>query len=304
MPRILLVTPMWPTSDLPHAGVFVRDRVGTEPGFRIVHPRNFHSSKLARYARLFWDAMTARGSFGGVEAHELFPAGLIGLIAARIRGIPLVVYAHNFYDRNPVNRHWLFEWLGRLVFSHAEAVVTNSKVTAGAMRRLGEREVVVNPPGIDLQRFHPSPRPSARRVLFVGGDRPEKGTEIARRLADTLVGRHIREVDPAEMPGLMADHDVLLMPSSEEGFGVAAAEAIASGRWVVAGAAGGLAEVVTDGVNGTIVRDGDYAKALSEVPDYDPWAVAATADRFDVSRHRRAMRDLWSSLLGGGPTGD
>ena len=47
-----------------------------------------------RYARLAWAALTARGTFDGVETHVLFPTGLIGMIAARLRSIPHVVYVH------------------------------------------------------------------------------------------------------------------------------------------------------------------------------------------------------------------
>jgi len=42
-------------------------------------------------------------------------------------------------------------------------------------------------------------------------------------------------------------------------------------------AVGGLTDIVIDGVNGTLVRDGDYARALGSVPDYDPQEVARTA---------------------------
>jgi glycosyltransferase involved in cell wall biosynthesis len=120
---------------------------------------------------------------------------------------------------------------------------------------------------------------------------------VAVDLADTLVGPGLTVVDPTEIPALLADHDVLLMPSHAEAFGLAAAEAIAAGRWVVAADVGGLPSVVTDGVNGTLVRDGDYAGALTRVPDYDPRAVAATAARFDVTAQRRGMAAAWTDLL-------
>jgi glycosyltransferase involved in cell wall biosynthesis len=103
-------------------------------------------------------------------------------------------------------------------------------------------------------------------------------------------------VDPAEIPALMAAHDVVLVPSVAEPYGVVAAEAIAAGRWVVAAAVGGLVEVVTDGVNGTLVADGGYEAALAAVPDYDPDAVAATAARFGIEHHRAAMGAVWERV--------
>jgi len=135
-------------------------------------------------------------------------------------------------------------------------------------------------------------------VLFLGGNAPTKGFEIAQRLADTLVGPGIREVPPDEIPELIAAHDVVLVPSLAEGFGVAAAEAIASGRWVVARAVGGLPEVVTDGVNGFLVStDDELAEALGRIPDYDPELVAGTASRFDVENYWAGMAAIWSDVL-------
>jgi glycosyltransferase involved in cell wall biosynthesis len=165
--------------------------------------------------------------------------------------------------------------------------------------RLGGPAPYIVRPGIELSRFQPSPRPAIRRVLYIGGNRPEKGYETAVQFADTLIGPYLDERDPAEIPSIMAEHDVLLVPSREEGFGLAAAEAIASGRWPVANAVGGLVDVIRDGVNGTLVGDGDYAGAIAAVPQYDAAAVAATAEAFDIRRHRARLSAIWRSVLRG-----
>jgi glycogen synthase len=65
----------------------------------------------------------------------------------------------------------------------------------------------------------------------------------------------------------MVGHEVVLIPSTGEGFGLVAAETIAAGRWVVARVTGGLLDVVSDGINRT---------------DYDPNAVAGAADQFRI----------------------
>jgi glycosyltransferase involved in cell wall biosynthesis len=305
--HLLVITARYPTADRPAAGTFVRDRLGARPSERgepasdttrttVVAPDRYDVPGVVRYARLTWRALTARGRFDGVECHFVLPSGMVGLLAARVRRLPLVVVAHGsdvgaIAHRTPIHR-----WLAKLVLRGAGAVVANSPATAAAVAELGAPAEVV-PPGVDLERFAPRPRPPVRRVLYVGGDVPGKGVAVARRLAHTLVGPGIREVPPEEMPVLLAQHDVLLMPSQAEGFGLAAAEAIAAGRWVVATAVGGLVDVVSDGVNGTLVRDGDYATALAQVPVYDPNTVAATAERFDVTRQREQMTEIWSRVL-------
>jgi glycosyltransferase involved in cell wall biosynthesis len=293
--RLLVVTARFPTSDRPAAGAFVRDRLGDVDAV-VVAPSRYDLPGWRRYLSLTWRALSARGRFDGVEGHFVLPSGVVALLAARVRGVPLVMYAHGSDVRVLARRNAVFGWLARLVVRSADAVITNSADTATFVRALGVDADVI-PPGIDLRRFAATPRPGERRVLYLGGDVPSKGFDVARGLADTLAGPGISELNPAEIPALMAEHDVVLMPSTEEGFGLVAAEAIASGRWVVARAVGGLRETVQDGVNGTLVSDGDFAAALTNIPDYDPRAVAATAEHFGVETHRRRMDEVWRRVL-------
>jgi glycosyltransferase involved in cell wall biosynthesis len=295
--RLLVVTARYPTPDRPAAGAFVRDRV-RDPALeaRVVAPRRYDGSRWRRFARLAWEALTTRGRCDGVEGHFVLPTGPLALLAARLRRVPFVVYAHGGDVRDGAHRSPAHRWLAERVVGGADAVVTNSAETAARVRELGAEAAIV-PPGIDLGRFTPTARPRRGRVLYLGGTAPHKGPEVGRRLADTAVGPGLREVAPTEVPALMAAHDVVLVPSTAEPFGVVAAEAIASGRWVVAAAVGGLPDIVTDGVSGTLVRDGDYERALAAVPDYDPAAVAATAERFAVERHWAGMARVWEEVL-------
>ena len=293
--RLLVITARFPTADRPAAGAFVRDRLsGTDA--LVVAPRHYAGSGLGRSWSVLWRALVTRGRFDGVEGHFVLPTGPITLLAARLRRVPLVVYAHGGDVRELAERNPLLRWLACVVVRRADAVVTNSVQTAAWVRALG-RDPEIVPPGIDRSRFVVAQRPAERRVLYLGGTTAGKGLEVARGLADTLLGPGISEIAPADVPALLAAHDVLLVPSDDEGFGLVAAEAIAAGRWVVARAVGGLRDVITDGVNGTLVDDGDFAAALAAVPDYDPTAVAATAERFDVERHRAGMAAIWARLL-------
>lgn len=294
--RIIVVTRIWPTAQRPSLGSFVRDRVRGVAGIHVVRPRAMRHPWPLIYALLFIDALRAPGPVRGVEAHMLVPTGLVGLAVARLRRVQLVVYAHGRdvrdWDRKPPP----IRWFTRLVARRADRVVTNSQDTAGWLRRLGV-EPIVEPPGVDLARFPVTPRPPRRRVLYLGGRNARKGYPVAAELADTLVGPWLRDVEPDEIPTLMAGHDVVLVPSVAEPFGLVAVEAIASGRWVVASDVGGLRDIVIDGVNGTLVADGDFAGALARVPDYDPAAVAATAGRFSLERWQAAMALVWDDLL-------
>ncbi len=294
--RLLVITARYPTSDRPAAGSFVRDRLG-DPALEatIIAPGSYASGAWRRYLGMLWSALTRRGRFDGVEGHFVLPSGVIALLAARLRGLPLVVYAHGGDVREMAHRNRILRWAARRVVRGADAVVANSDETAAQVAALGGSATVI-PPGVDLGRFSPQPLPAERRVLYLGGDHPHKGVAVARALADTLVGPGIREVDPSEIPALMASHTIVLVPSLAEPFGLVAAEAIASGRWVVARAVGGLPAIVEDGVNGTLVSDGDFANALARVPDYDPAAVASTAGRFSLDAHRQGIAQTWASV--------
>jgi glycosyltransferase involved in cell wall biosynthesis len=294
---ILLLTRIWPTAERPSVGSFVRDRASGVTDVRVVRPRWPRLPNALTYLLLLVDALRA-GPIRGVEAHMLIPTGAVGLLVARLRGVPLVVYSHGGDVRDWRSLPAPLAWLARRVARRADRLLTNSEDTAAYLRELGGRPEVV-PPGVDLSRFAPSPRPNERRVLYVGGRNSRKGYEVARELADTLVGPWLREVDPIEVPALMAAHDVVLVPSVAEPFGLVAVEAIASGRWVVANAVGGLREIVRDGVNGTLVSDGAYAAALEGVPDYDPYAIAPTVERYSLAHWQEAMARLWGEVADG-----
>lgn len=292
---IVLVTRVWPRPDRPSVGTFVRDRARGVDDLVVVRPRRRGLPGVLVYVQLLADALAVRPPIRGVEAHMLIPTGLVALLVARVRGVPVGVYAHGGDVRHWRSAPASLRWLMRFVARRADRLWANSDDTASHLRDLGGDPRVI-PPGVDLDRFRPSPRPGQRRVLFLGGRTHGKGYEQALGLADTLVGPGLRDVDPSEIPGLIAEHDVVLVPSAAEAFGLVAVEAIASGRWVVAADVGGLRSIVVDGVNGTLVPDGDYAGAIARVPDYDPFAIAPTVTRFGLDRWQAAMAAEWDAL--------
>jgi glycosyltransferase involved in cell wall biosynthesis len=60
-----------------------------------------------------------------------------------------------------------------------------------------------------------------------------------------------------DMPCLLAACDIFCMPSRREGLGIAALEAMAAGRAVVASRVGGLGQAIDDGRTGLLVPPGD-----------------------------------------------
>jgi N-acetyl-alpha-D-glucosaminyl L-malate synthase BshA len=114
-------------------------------------------------------------------------------------------------------------------------------------------------------------------VLLLAGDGPEVPT--ARRVARQLgVADRVRLLGAQEdvLP-LLSIADLFLLPSAQESFGLAALEAMACGVPVVASNAGGLPEVIEDGVTGF----------LHPIEDVGAMAASAVALLSDATLHSR-----------------
>lgn len=101
-----------------------------------------------------------------------------------------------------------------------------------------------------------------RWSLRVAGTGPRKATWHA--LADALgIGQRVRfDGFVPDVPRWMADVDVLVHPSRQEGWGYAVAEAMAAGRVVIARASSSVPELLGPGAPG--LYDGDRPGALGE----------------------------------------
>jgi D-inositol-3-phosphate glycosyltransferase len=157
--RLLVVTNIYPTPDRPNMSPFVARRVQVlrERGVEVVvaGPSGYRGNSLVRHLGIARRALTARGPFDGVEAHPVYFAGVIGLLAARLRRIPLVAYAHGGDVADYALRN---RWHGALagwVVRGAVAIVANSRDTAGFVERLGATARVISP-GLDLSVFQPA----------------------------------------------------------------------------------------------------------------------------------------------------
>lgn len=127
------------------------------------------------------------------------------------------------------------------------------------------------------------------RLLLVGDgpDRPE-ATDEAERLG--VADRVIFLGKQDSVAELMACADLLLLPSASESFGLVALEAMASGVPVVATRAGGIPEVVDEGVTGHLGEVGDVEAmaeaAVSILRDPAKWsAMSHAARRISTERY-------------------
>ena len=173
--RLLVVTNIYPTPDRPNMSPFVARRVEAlrRRGVEVVvaGPASYRSSSLIRHLGIARRALTARGHFDGVEAHPVYFAGVIGLLAARLRRIPMVAYAHGGDVADYAQRNRVHGSLTGWVLRGAGAIVANSQDTAGFVERLGASARVISP-GLDMTIFRPTdgvvPAADSERVAAAG----------------------------------------------------------------------------------------------------------------------------------------
>lgn len=188
-----------------------------------------------------------------------------------------------------------------------------SEVSRERIHRAYGRDATVIHPPVETHRFAPGTPEDF--FLIVSELVPHKRVDLALEATERVGARvrvvgggpelerlRARFVGTAEFLGRLSDADVaalmpralaLIVPTFEE-FGIAAVEAQAAGRPVIAPAAGGTGETVLDGVTGVLLARGDvdeFAEALREVDfnGFDADAAVRQAARFSTRTFQQAL---------------
>lgn len=145
-------------------------------------------------------------------------------------------------------------------------------------------------------------------VLVLVGDGPDRDAAEAEARALGVHDRLLTLGRIDKVAPLLANADLLLLPTDVESFGLSALEALASGVPVIGTAAGGLPEVVTHGETGFLFPVGDAdamgragAALLSDDERWQQMSRAAAADaraRYDEDRIVAQYEALYRRAVG------
>ena len=205
--------------------------------------------------------------------------------------------------------------------------VANSEHVRGRIREVYGRDATVIYPPVDTQFFRPTKSPTRQEhpyYLVVGALVTYKRVDIAieacrrgglrlkiigvgndeRRLRALAEGANVEFLGWQDMKSVRKqyqDCEALLFPQ-EEDFGIAAVEAMACGKPVIAYGKGGAAETVLDGRTGVLFGEQTAERLLAGIQraksiPFDLATIRACAERFDRWAFLHRFSEFVQSVL-------
>jgi len=218
-------------------------------------------------------------------------------------------------------RQW--DWIAA---QRVDRYIANSETTRRRVARYFTRDAEVVHPPVEVERFAPGtvgehyvvlselmPHKrielavrafnELRQPLVIIGDGPD-GRRL-RRLAGPTV-RFTGRITDAEVARLLATSRALVVTATEE-FGIAAVEAQAAGRPVVALNEGGVTESVQEGRTGVFYEEATPEALAAAITAFDPLSIdpaacVVNARRFGQEAFARAIRANVDQALAAGPS--
>ncbi|CRN05165.1 UNVERIFIED_ORG: alpha-1,6-mannosyltransferase [Pseudomonas parafulva] len=217
-----------------------------------------------------------------IEVGDPYLTAWAALEARRQLDVPVIGFYHSDLPLLVSNRmgNWFtpnVEAYVSKLYGNFDRVLAPSKVMADKLRRLGVRDVHVQPLGVDLETFNPARRDpqvraelgiadTCRLLIYAGRGSREKNLpvlldcmrQLGRGYHLLLVGSNMpanvpdnvsvigQFCPPDQVARLMASADLLVHAGDQETFGLVILEAMASGTPVVAVRAGAFGEIVND----------------------------------------------------------
>lgn len=215
--------------------------------------------------------------------------------------VPFVVTIHDLIhlrNPNPVARLYARQMIGRAVRRSRRVLTVSEAVKREIVSTFGcaEDHVLVTPNGVGAPFTGSGPVAEGRYFLYVGNDKPHKNVDVLvdgfSNIDDAmlvLTGGDFERfksrervvvtgfVDDSELAALYRGALALVMPSREEGFGLPALEAMASGCAVITSNAAALVEITGDAALHVEPDAASLADAMTRVASDDSLRRALTS---------------------------
>lgn len=260
-------------------------------------------------------------------------AGILGRIAAKLAGVPIIIHTVHGWSFNDYQKpwtRWLFIWLERICarFTTKIIVVSFSDARKGLKYLIGfPKSYHKIRSGVDIKAIKKLRRGHRRGIYWIGAFKPQKDPLAFVRLARELPqykffmigdGELMPEVKKLKPENLilaswrtdvlehLATAKLLVNTSKWEGLPRAVVEALILGVPVVAYDTDGIPEVVND-KNGLLTRQGNpddlrcFIRILME--DFDRWkylsdnARKSIGEEFDINYMVRQQEKLYEELM-------
>lgn len=266
-----------------------------------------------------------------IEVGDPYLTAWAALEARRQLDVPVIGFYHSDLPLLVSNRmgNWFapnVEAYVSKLYGNFDRVLAPSQVMADKLRRLGVRDVHVQPLGVDLATFHPSRRDphvraemgipdTSRLLIFAGRGSREKNLPVLldcmQQLGDPyhllLVGsnmpasvpRNVSVIDDfcpaAEVARLIASADLLVHAGDQETFGLVILEAMASATPVVAVRAGAFPEIINEQSGRLCTPNDGRAMACAVREAFE----AGTRELGLQARHHVEQHYSWDNVVAG-----
>ena len=148
-------------------------------------------------------------------------------------------------------------------------------------------------------------RAGAAVIYLIAGEGEDRTRleQLARQIGVAERVRFLGKVDEAALPDLYLAADMLVLPSTGEGFGIVYLEAMACGTPALGMAIGGTPDPLGDGELGTLVSvDANFAQALSDAIASDKPDASELSQkvkkRFGADAFRKRVTQAFDRLAG------
>lgn len=278
-----------------------------------------------------------------IHAHFAVPTGVLAYLLARLSGVPYILTAHlgDVPGGVPQKTDRWFRLVYPLtppIWRGAAKVVAVSTHTRDIALKHYPVPIHVIPNGVSLSERASASRALGEppRLIFAGRFQPQKNlpflVEVLGRVVDLpwicsligdgpsrlLVEAKLRDLGLGERVRLegwltseqvwhsLGESDVLVMPSLSEGLPVVGVQALAQGLAIVANRAGGLVDLVEDGINGKLcdINDGECFETSLRwcLQDQDRLqrmkeASASMANRYDIKNVAMEYENVFAKAV-------